>query len=121
MQKAAAGAALLLVLVAGCRKKATTPRAMSAEEVPAAMEKTFQQAPTEVREVATEAVIALQSQDESKAFLDLQELTHRPELSPEQRMAAARSMMAVHERLRSAAARGDKKAEQTLEQYQATK
>lgn len=122
---AAASTCLALILVAatatGCKEKPVAVAPIPVEQVPATMEQAFQQAAPAVKQDATAVVAALQGQDEPKAFFELQELSGRPELTPEQQEAVTRAWAAVHARLRAAAERGDKKAGDALEQYRATK
>jgi hypothetical protein len=63
----------------------------------------------------------LRSSDDAVALFELQDLSAKPTLTAEQRDAVTRSMLAVHERLRTEAAKGNKKAEEAIEHYQATK
>jgi len=107
--------------LAGCKKKATALTPVPVEQVPATMQQSFQQAPPEIRQSANEVVAAVEKGDEPHALVELQHLASRPELTQQQRDAAVRSWMAVHERLRAAAAKGDKRAEDALEHYRATK
>ena len=66
-------------------------------------------------------VAALQSQDAPKAFVQSQNLTERPDLTPEQRTAAALSRAAALMQLQAAAANGNKAAEDLLQAYRASK
>jgi hypothetical protein len=113
--------AALVAVAPGCKKTAQAPPPMPVEQVAPSIETIFQQAPAETRQLATEAAAAVQSSDDVKAFNDLQDLRARVDLTPQQREAVARSMLAVNQRLRQAAEKGDKKAEQALEHYRATK
>jgi len=115
------GLALVVAMTTGCKKQPVAVVPLPVEQVPTTMEQAFQQAAPEVRQEATAAVAALQNQDEPKAFYELQELADRPELTPEQREAAMRAWAAVYARLRAAAEKGDKKAEDAVEHYRATK
>jgi len=110
-----------LPLLAGCKKDAIAPAPIAVEQVPATLQQTFQQAPPEIRQSAAEVVTALKNSDDSKALLELNTLMSKPELTPAQRQAAASSMLGVHARLRAAADKGDKLAEEALEHYRATK
>jgi hypothetical protein len=48
-------------------------------------------------------------------------LMSRPDLTPEQREAAARSMLSVNEQLRAAADQGDARAREALQIYRSSK
>jgi hypothetical protein len=111
----------VLALLGGCGKNTVAEAPLPLGEVPAAVQSAFQQSPEEVRVIAGEVITAMEGREESAAFLNLAELSERPELTPEQRRAVARSLAALQEQVQAAAAKGDKKAEQALEQYRATK
>ena len=111
----------VLLLASGCDRTAPPAAALAIEQVPQAIEQAFQQAAPEDRENASHIISVLRSNQDAEAFVELQTLSARPELSPEQRVAAGRSMTALLERLRTAAAKGDKKAEDALENYAASK
>jgi hypothetical protein len=106
-------AAALVATGVGCKKAAQAPPPMPVEQVAPTIETVFQQAPTETRQLATAAAAAVQSSDDVKAFNDLLDLGARTDLTPPQREAVARSMLAVNQRLRQAAERGDKKQHPT--------
>lgn len=110
--------AVAIALGAACGKE---PEAVAIEEAPKAIEKGFAGAPAPAKEAATEAVQALQSQNPGRAFVSLQELSTRSDITPEQREAATKSLMAVRQQLNDAAARGDKNAQQILELHRSRK
>jgi hypothetical protein len=109
-----------LALAAGCSRN-EAPKALSADQVPAAVESAFKEAPPEAKTTAAEVVSSLQGKDDVKAFFDLQALSGRNDLSPEQRQVAARSMLSMNERLRAAAAQGDQRAAQALQLFRSSK
>ena len=111
----------VLLLAAGCHRATPPAPALTIEQVPQAIEQAFQLAAPEARENAGHIATVLRSNQDTEAFAELQTLSARPELSPEQRLAAGRSMTTLLERLRTAAAKGDKKAEDALDNYRATK
>ena len=113
--------ALVVALASGCKKQPVAVAPLPVEQVPTTIEKAFQQAAPEVRQDATAALSALQNQNEPKAFFELHDLAARPELTPEQREAAMRAWAAVYAKLRAAAEKGDKKAEDAVNEYRATK
>ncbi len=107
---------------AGCgRHQTSPPKALASEQVAPAIETAFKEARPEIRETANNAVAAIRNQDEPRAFIQLQALSFRADLTPEQRTATARSMMSVLARLQIAAANGNKVAEEMLKQYRAGK
>jgi hypothetical protein len=97
------------------------PKALAAEQVPGAVETAFKDAPAEAKTAAKEVVESLQGKDEVKAFFELQNLSSRSDLTPEQRQTAARSMLSVNERLRAAGANGDQRAADALQSYRSSK
>jgi len=124
--RAAFGAAMpvLVVLIgaAGCsRTSVNSPRALAPEQVAPTLNSAFKDAKPEVKEAANGVVAALQSQDAPKAFVQSQNLTERPDLTPEQRTAAALSRAAALMQLQAAAANGNKAAEDLLQAYRASK
>lgn len=111
---------LSLFLVVGCQKN-DAPAALPADQVPQVVEQAFKSASAEAKTNADEVVASLQNKDDVKAFVDLQILGARTDLTPGQREAATRSMLSLNERLRDAAAQGDQKAQEALQQYHAHK
>lgn len=104
----------------GCGRDANPPP-LSSEEVPAAVEGAFKDANADLQNSAKEVVSAIQGKDEGKALIDLQTLFSRPDLTPDQREAAARSMNSLNEKLRTAASQGDQRAAEALQIYRARK
>src|ERR1044071_4548657 len=98
-----------LFLVSGCSKSGkATQSSVTVEQVPATVEKAFQDAPADVKRQASEAVSALQSQNDAAAFVQFDNLSKRSGLTSEQRQAAFASWMAANQRLQQAAANGNK-------------
>ena len=113
------GATAVLVL-AGCGKKVAATVPLPIEQVPQAVESAFQGAPQEASSAATEAVAAVR-EDDPAALANLQDLSSRSDLNDEQRGVASRAMAAYLKQLREKAEKGDKKAEEAMQQYRATK
>ena len=106
---------------AGCGQGTGGGQAKSEDEVRSGMSKAFGTASAEAKALADEAAAALKAQEDAKAFLQLNALTARQDLSREQRAAATESMLTVNKRLSEAAARGDKDAAKLVEEYRASK
>ena len=102
-------------------KKAGTPVAITPEQIPNTVQTAFKGAAPEVESLANDVAASLQNKEEPKAFEQLQALSWRPDLTPEQREAAMRAMRALNEQFAAAAAKGDKTAEEMLQKYRATK
>lgn len=113
------GAAMVLAL-AGCSKKTTATAPLPMEQVPQAVESAFKSAPQEASVAATEAVTAVR-EDDPNALANLQDLSSRSDLNDEQRAVAARAMAAYLKQLHEKAEKGDKKADEAIQQYRATK
>jgi hypothetical protein len=120
MQKITICSAAGLLLLVSCSKN-EPPTALAPEQVPAAVETAFKDAPAEAKSSASQVVNSLQGKDEVKAFFELQNLSSRTDLTPEQRQAATRSMLSLNERLRAAAAQGDQRAADALQVYRSSK
>lgn len=113
---------IALLLGAGCSRSSRDPAAgVPVEQVPATIEAAFNNAPIEAKHQAAEAVAALQSQNDTAAFVQLQNLSERSDLTPEQRKAAFASWMAVNARLQESAAKGNSAAQELLEKHRASK
>ncbi len=106
----------------GCHRRGDTPpQALAPEKVAPTLDAAFKNARPEDQQAAHEVVSALQSKDDPKAFVQLQSLTTRPDLTADQRAAATRSMLSVLAQLQAAAANGNKAAEDLLQAYRASK
>ena len=112
---------ITLVTVPACRKEATGAAGSTAKEIAPTIEKAFTSAPAEMQKQASEVVVSVQHNDSVKAFIQLQDLNQRENLTAEQRTAAARVFAAVMQQLQSAAKAGDTDASKLLEAYRKTK
>jgi len=110
----------LAIIAAGCKKDGNRAT-LTPEQIPAAVQNAFKDATPDVKTLADEVAASLQNKEEPRAFGELQVLSSRPDLTPEQREAAVRAIHALNIQLALAAARGDKNAEEMLQQYRATK
>jgi len=110
--------------IAGC-KKAEPGISTAAPPDPAITEQqiktAFKDAKPELKSAADQAAAALQNNDPGKAFLQLNALNANPDLTPEERAAAAQSMSRVSQQLRAAAQRGDQEAAKLLDAYRSGK
>ena len=110
----------LFALAVGCGQKAVVAPPLAIEAVPAKMEDAFQSAQPEVTTAVQEAVASVRG-DDPAALQQLQELSTRSELTPEQRATANQSLFAVLARLQAAETNGNSKAAEALQQYRASK
>jgi hypothetical protein len=97
------------------------PAVATPQEAVPSIQASFQKATDEVRQEAESAVTAIQSQDDTAAYLQLENLSKRPELTDEQRQAMMDAWMAVNRRLAAAASNGNAAAEELLNHYRSTK
>ncbi|MBK7999463.1 MAG: hypothetical protein IPK15_12315 [Verrucomicrobia bacterium] len=107
--------------ICGCDRGSTSLAPMPVEQAPQAIEDAFKGAATEVAATATDATAAMKADETVVVLESLQELSQRPDISDEQRATAARAMAAYLQKAREAAEKGDKKAEDALQHYRATK
>jgi hypothetical protein len=114
-------AAWIVSLATGCGGAGRPPKELSPAEIPPAVERAFQHAGDELRQAATELVEAVESGEDSRAYLQLQRLLNRPDLSGEQRDVVSRSMMSIGARLTEAAEAGDAAATRLMETHGAFK
>src|SRR5437667_847365 len=104
----------VLTAVVACDRSSAPPAPLPIEQLPAALQKAFLKAKPEAKELVTQVLSALQSQDYSKAYLDLQTLAAKPGLNREQQSVASRAVVTANGLLQEAQTKGDKEAAQTL-------
>lgn len=109
-----------LLACGGCGKKSAAPVPLPIEQVPQTLETVFKDAPPEANKAASEVVAAVQNEAPG-ALSELQDLSARTDLNEKQRIAAARAMAAYLQKLKETAEKGNKKAEEELQHYRATK
>ena len=108
-----------LPFATGCSKHTTQD--LAPEKVPAAMNQAFVQASGESKELAQDVATACQSQNTATAFTDLQKLSHRADLTPEQRSTTSQAMVGVLSKLRTESDQGNPSAQAVLQQYLSTR
>src|SRR5439155_19673560 len=115
--------ALIWVSAAGCRPNSGssgTSGETQPQEAAKALQDVCKEAKPEIKAAVDQIAGAIQDQAAPRAFLQLQQLSARTDLTPEQSMAAARAIASVRAQLAAAAARGDKAAAEMLEMYRST-
>ncbi len=112
---------MALAFGVGCSRNVPPPTPLTLEELPAVVEKAFSSAKPEAKELATQVVASVKTQDYTKAFWAIQTLGGTPELNKEQANVAARATLTISALVQSAEAKGDTKAAQTLQRYRETK
>ncbi len=81
------------------------------------MEKAFKDARPDLKKMAADFNASFKGNDPSRAFLALQALNSRTELSAGQREVVTRSLLTVNEKLQAAAAQGEAKAGEVMQNY----
>ena len=110
-----------LALGVGCNRSVPPPTPLPVQEIPAALQKAFEKAKPDLKDLANQVVAAVQAQDYSKAFLTIQNLASRPDLTKDQVSVTSRATLTVNSLLQAAETKGDKKAAQTLKGYRTDK
>jgi hypothetical protein len=112
--------ALLLLLISGlgCKRDVPPPTPLPVDQFAATFNKAFAGAKAEAKDLAAQIVTAVQAQDYSKAFAQLQSLTSAPGLTKDQQSVLARALLTVNNLLAAAQSQGDQKAAQTIQTYQ---
>jgi len=111
----------LLLLAAACSKSGSNAAALAPEQIPTALHQVFKQSSGETKELVNNCVEASQNKDVIAAFTDFQKLSHRDDLTPEQRAVAARAMTTTFKELRTASDTGNPAAKVVLHQYLSTR
>jgi hypothetical protein len=117
-------ASLALALTAGviassCSKK-EVEKPLAPSEVQAEIERAFKKAEPETQKAAQEVATSV-AQYEPKALEELQTLSTKPGLTPEQRRAADRAYYSYLVAMQQAATNGNAQAKAAIEKYKATK
>ena len=112
---------LSLLIAAGCSKSNSNPVTLAPEQIPTVMNEGFKQSSGETKELVNNCISASQNQDVTVAFADLQKLSRRNDLTPEQRAIAARAMVTTMTQLRAASEKGNPAAQKLLYQYMSTR
>ena len=110
------------LLGVGCNRSASTPPIpLPVEQVPAALQKAFNKAKQEDKDLANQIVATLQAQDFSKAFYQMQNLASKTGLNKEQQSVTSRAVLTLNTLLQAAQSKGDVQAAETLKTYRVNK
>jgi len=112
---------ILLPFAPGCGGGGRPPKELSPAEIPAAVETAFQGAAPEISAMTSNLVTAVEAGEDSQAYLLLQTLLNRTDLTVEQRDVVSRAMMSIGARLNEAAESGDAAATRLMETHGAFK
>lgn len=106
----------ILPLTTGCGGS-QPPKELSPDQIPAAVEGAFQHADDELRQAASNLVAAVEGGEDAQAYLQLQVLLNRPDLTQEQRDLVSRAMIGIGARLQEAIDAGDPDAIKLMEAH----
>jgi hypothetical protein len=112
---------ILATLFVGCSKSQNGSAPIEVTRIPTVMNKAFDQSTQDARKTESDYVAAMQGNDPATAFLKLQSLSARADLTSEQRSAAARAMATTFQQLRIAADGGNTQAKAVMHQYVSTR
>jgi hypothetical protein len=121
IHRLAASVLLALILILPACGRDQPPALVPEADIPATLQTAFQGASDETRQLATQAIAAVERGDLPRAFVLLQSLVGQVDLSREQRELATGSMLAVSARLQERAGSGDRRATELLELHQSHK
>jgi hypothetical protein len=118
--KSIASLGLVAALGAGCGKPAAS-KPITLAQVEPTLTSAFQSASPGVRQESQAAAEAVRNQQPVQAYATLWALNTRPELTPQQRVAANQAMAVLQAQLRRTADSGDRDSQDLLKLYRATK
>ena len=110
-----------LILAVGCDRTVPPPTPLTVEELPSAFEKAFAKAKAEEKDMAASVVSCVKTQDYSRAFFTLQNLSARPGLTKEQLKVTGRGTLTINSLLQEAQAKGDVRAAEATKYYRENK
>jgi hypothetical protein len=105
----------------GCNRDSGPPPPLAVEQIPAEMQKAFNSAGTEAKEVVGRLISALQNKDYPTAYQEVQDLCNLPVETREQRELAARALLTITGLLQTAQAQGDERAATALKLRQTSR
>jgi len=109
------------LITAGCGRNEKPPDPIPEDQIPAAVQKAFNTAQPQAKELAEQTVVALQAKDYAKAFATIQQLTGMAGLNKEQNSVVTRATLTINSLLQTAETKGDTKAADTLKTYRVNK
>ncbi len=110
-----------LLVVGGCSKDPGPPPPLAADRISPELQRVFNQAKAETKDLVTKVTTGLQSKDYATAYDAIQALIALPDLSKDQRALSVRAMLTIYGLLQDAQAQGDEKAAAALRYHQSTK
>lgn len=82
----------LAAILSGCSKSGGGAAGLDPAQVPVAVSQAFDKSPEDTKQSASNCVAALQDQDMTAAFLQLQQINEQSDLTPQQRTVVAKAM-----------------------------
>ncbi len=108
----------LAILFTACTKSDNQSlQAMDPSKIPQTVSQAFNQSPDETKQVVAGYVVAFQQQDVPTAFTQLQKVSDRDDLTPQQRAVVAGAMLTTIKQLQVSAQNGNSAAQAALHQY----
>ena len=104
-----------------CRESPGPPPPLAVEQIPAAMQKAFNEARPEVKETVGRLTSALEGKDYPAAYREVQALCNLQDLTREQRVLAARALLTITGLLQTARVQGDPGAATALKLRQVSR
>jgi hypothetical protein len=98
----------------GCNKDSGPPPPLPVEQIPAAMQKSFNSAEPEARDIVGRLTSALRTNDYPAAYQEVQSLCSLPGETRAQRTVAARALLTITGLLQTAQAQGDERSANAL-------
>jgi hypothetical protein len=105
----------------GCDRGPKEPAELTVQQLKENLDARFRNSSSKAKTAEANLATALQSGDMPMAFSEARALSANPELSPEERAAAAQAVVATFKELKKAADGGDKQAEDVVHAYISTR
>lgn len=107
----------LILILSGCGRSTEEPPEMSAKQLADHLNSTFAKSSSKAKAAEAGLASALQNGQLPMAFAEARTLAANPDLTPEERAAAAQAIVATVKELRRAADSGDKEAAEVVRAY----
>ncbi len=112
-----AGLVLLGPLLTGCGRHDEAPPEMSTQQLADHLNTTFAKSSPKAKEAEAGLAAALKNGQLPMAFAEARTLAANPDLTPEERAAAAQAIVTTVKELKKAADSGDKEAAEVVHAY----
>jgi len=111
------GLGLSVLVLSGCGRRDEAPPEMSTQQLADHLNSTFAKSGARAREAEAGLATALKNGQLPVAFAEARTLAANPDLTPEERAAAAQAIVATVKELKKAADGGDKEAAEVVRAY----